>query len=307
MRRKNFLDDYQIKTTEDSVKEVYNFCPPTKIHYSVNKGKEKYKKQWGTFLTMLGMKPENFSGLRVLDVGCGSCEKTSFYYDWGAEVTGLDMTPQVLSLAKTVIGERHIELIQNSIFYFQSETKFDLIISDGVLHHTADTFATLKTTLVHLKINGIIIFSLVNTYGHFWWFRYARLLTRMLGGSDFHQRVRWGKRLFRWVRHKEEGTENTSQVFRSEDSWAYDWFGNPRWNLHSPVKVRKWLFQLGLEHHKSIPSIISKENPRNRIAGLFRRIFGNGMCMLNCYWLINREPNMMYICAVKRKEIENSG
>jgi 2-polyprenyl-3-methyl-5-hydroxy-6-metoxy-1,4-benzoquinol methylase len=288
---------------ENITKEVYNFCQPTRMYYLSEKAKEEYKKWWGDFFTQLGIKPDDFSGLRVLDIGCGSCEKASFYHDWGANVTGLDMTEHVLSLAKKVIGKRDIELIQNSIFDFHSDEQFDLIISDGVFHITSDTFAALKTTLVHLRIGGYLIFSLTNEYGRFWWFRYARLLTRILGGRNFHRRARWGKRLFRWVRHKEEGTENTSQVFRSENSWAYDWFGIPISRSHSPSEVYQWLSQLGLEHYKSIPSIISKENPRNRIARLFRRIFGNGIFMLNFYWLINKEPNMMYICAVKKEEL----
>lgn len=288
------------KQVENKTQEVYNFCPPTKTHYASDKAREYYKNEWGKLFTELGFTPTRFQGLQLLDVGCGSCEKATFYCEWGANVTGIDATNSVLKLAQDVIGTRNIKLIQTSLFDFKPEEKFDLIISDGVLHCTANTFEALQTITQHLKPEGHIIISLINVRGSLWWFPIARFITRLLGGSDFHKRANWGKRLFRWTRKVQEGTEQDALFFRSEDSWAYDWFAIPRWNQHSPAEIVKWLNRLGLEHVKSLPSITEMENPKNSYARLFKKLLGGSRSLIGLYWLINYESNTMYFHAVKK-------
>jgi SAM-dependent methyltransferase len=297
------MEQDKMKQIESEVKKVYGFCPPTKTSYASPESREDYRSFWGRFLMSLGLSPEDFKGQRVLDVGCGSCEKASFYHDWGAKVTGVDITPEVLALAREVVGAREIELVQASLFdYHPVHGLYDIVISDGVLHHSYDTFAALGAILPHLRQGGILVFSVVNVWGTFWWFRYARWLTSVLGGGDYLRRAQWGKRLFRWIRRRQEGTSEDSSYFRSEDSWAYDWFANPRWNLHSPEELLQWLGQLGLEHLGSTPSITSKEKPRTPTARCVRKVLGTGTRGMKWYWLVNREPNMAYISAIKKLE-----
>ena len=296
-------DNVSIQRVENTVKVVYNYCLPTEHCFSSGEAREEYKRFWGSFMARLDMEPEKFNGQRLLDVGCGSCEKTAIYHEWGAKVIGLDITSRVLARAREVIGNRDIELIEGSLFDFQSEDLFDIVISDGVLHHTADTFLALKAIVYNLKIGGVAVFGLLNVWGSFWWFPFIRLITRILGGKNFHKRSMWGKRLFSWVRVSHEGTAETAGVYRSEDSWAYDWFGNPRWNIHSPKEVLWWLDELGLEHIGSVPSIIFKQKPKKLLAALVGKLSGNSSRMLKWYWLLNGEPSMFYVSARKIKEI----
>lgn len=290
----------KIKEVENKTKEVYNFCPPTKTHYISDKARDDYKEQWGRLFKELGLVPSDFKGLQVLDAGCGSCEKATFYSEWGAHVTGVDTTSSVLKLAKDVIGTRDIKLIQTSIFDFKSDKKFDLIISDGVLHCTANTCEALKAITAHLKPGGHVVFSLINVWGILWWFPFARFITRVLGGSSFHRRAYWGKVLFLWTRKSQEGTKDNAIYFRSEESWAYDFFAIPRWNQHSPSEIKKWLDLLGLDHVKSYPSIVQMENPKNSSSRLFKKLLGGRSRLIGIYWLINREFNTMYIHASKK-------
>lgn len=190
-------------------------------------------------------------------------------------------------------------MIKVSILELASDEKFDLIVSDGVLHQTADTYAAFKTLTEHLKPGGHVVISLINVWGSFWWFPITRFVTRVLGGSNFHKRAAWGRRLFGWTRARQEGTKETSEFHRSEESWAYDWFANPRWNLHSPSEVGGWLVGLGLHHIASIPSIVQMENPRNWLARLMVRSSRDHGRMMRVYWLVNGAPNTMYIHAVK--------
>src|SRR5262249_49735693 len=149
-----------------------------------------------TFMTALGVPPEAFRGRSVLDVGCGSCEKATFYADWGARVVGIEMTPAVVARAREVVGGRDIRIVQGSLFDVDIAEQFDIVISDGVLHHTFNTKESLVRCAARVKRGGVLVFGLVNVWGRFWWFKLARAITRVLGSSDYHARARWGRRLF---------------------------------------------------------------------------------------------------------------
>jgi 2-polyprenyl-3-methyl-5-hydroxy-6-metoxy-1,4-benzoquinol methylase len=286
----------RLTRVEAAVQEVYEYCPPTLTSFADN-GRAVYEQMWKRFMTDLGVGP--FDGHTVLDVGCGSCEKAAFYHDWGARVTGIDMTPSILDLGRQVVGDRDIRLIQSSIFEFPSGERFDIVIADGVLHHTADTAAALRRCAAFVNDGGLLVFGLVNIWGSFWWFKLARAITRILGGSDFHRRALWGQRLFGWTRGTHEHVAASSWFFRSPESWAYDWFGNPRWNAHTPGEVRRWLDELGFEHVGSIPSIVRK--PHGNAASLLSVIAGDGPDLMALAWLFTGQPNMFYVCARKSR------
>jgi 2-polyprenyl-3-methyl-5-hydroxy-6-metoxy-1,4-benzoquinol methylase len=287
-----------IKAVEREVQRVYQYCPPTQTSYS-DGGRAQYAAMWGAFLGSMGLPPSAMAGRRLLDVGCGSAEKATFYDDWGARVTGIEMTPSVYELARENVGSRDIRLIHSSLFDLDLPERFDIVVSDGVLHHTADTRRALEWCVAHLEPNGLIMFSLVNVWGTFWWFKPARGVSQLLGGGDYHARARWGQRLFGRFRGTQEGSAEESGFYRSASSWAYDWFANPRWSAHRPAQVRRWLAQLGLEHVGSVPSLVEKPPVTTLSASLIRKSFGPGPRAMGLYWLASGAPNMFYVVARK--------
>jgi SAM-dependent methyltransferase len=254
-------------------------------------------------MTSIGVGPEAFRGRRVLDVGCGSCEKASFYADWGAKVVGLEMTPPVIRLARTVIGTRDVTIVQGSLFDYSPPEKYDIVIADGVLHHCENTQAAFERCASFVAEGGILIVGLINVWGRFWWFKGARGIVNLLGCGDPHRRAQWGRRLFGWTRRKQESTgDDREAFFRTQQSWAYDWFAIPRWNAHRPAVVRRWLEQYGLDHMGSNPPCLVKAPARNLIAVAVRSITGAGPAGVALYWLASGQPNMFYIAASKRAE-----
>src|SRR5206468_7565948 len=122
-----FIMQAHDRSVELRVREVYSVCSPTNTHYSED-GRRQYVSGWAGFMESLGLPASAFNGRRVLDVGCGSCEKASMYADWGASVTGLEMTGPVVALAREVIGERHVTLVNTSLFDFAPSTPYDIVI-----------------------------------------------------------------------------------------------------------------------------------------------------------------------------------
>lgn len=144
------------------------------------------------------------------------------------------------------------------------------------------------------------MFSLVNVWGSFWWFKPARGIARVLGGGDFHARARWGQRLFHRLRGGQEGSGSDGGFHRSTASWAYDWFANPRWSAHSPGEVRRWLADMNLEHVGSVPSLVEKPASGGALASAVRAVSGAGPRAMALYWLASAAPNMFYVVARKR-------
>jgi len=86
------------------------------------------------------------SGLRVLDVGCGQGIDLARYALAGAEVSGVDLTPRHVELARAHLAAAGLtaEVLQGDAeaLPFASES-FDRVSSNGVLHHTPDMAAAL--------------------------------------------------------------------------------------------------------------------------------------------------------------------
>lgn len=280
---------------EDAYKAAYGDCPPTIIHYPSEDARNAHSEEWrGVVQDRWGLQLSEFRGARLLDVGCGSCEKAAIYSDLGAKVTGVDMTPEVLEAAQASIGTRPIRLLQKSLFDLDDDDGiFDIVVSDGCLHCANDTRAAYASICARLAPGGRIAVSLINVWGTLWWFEYARILTKFLAGADYRARAEWGTALFSVLRGGHEKTESSGGAHRSTPSWAYDWFAAPHWNMHKPAEVLSWFSDFNLEYVKSHPGLKQEDfiDKRN-VTGVFGSERWSKASHL--YWLANREYSGFY-------------
>ncbi|MEP7339107.1 MAG: methyltransferase domain-containing protein [Acidobacteriota bacterium] len=79
-------------------------------------------------LSLLDAKP----GERILDVGCGAGQLTKQIADAGAEVTGLDSSPEMIATARAAYPEINFLIADASDFSFAEP--FDAIFSNAALH-----------------------------------------------------------------------------------------------------------------------------------------------------------------------------
>lgn len=119
--------------------------------------------------------PEDIAGLNVLDLGCGAgrdCYLLSALVGETGKVTGVDMTPQQLAVAKG-----HIDFHTNKFNYNKPNVRFlqgnlealtlldleyesfDLIVSNCVINLCTDKTAVLKDAFRLLKPGGEMYFS----------------------------------------------------------------------------------------------------------------------------------------------------
>lgn len=112
------------------------------------------------FYEYLHVPPGSLSGTLVLDAGCGNGTLTAGIATSGPEVIGMDYSEIVERAEREkarfagAAAER-VHYIQGDLQYppFSPET-FDVIYSDGVLHHTPDTQASFRTLAPLVKRRG---------------------------------------------------------------------------------------------------------------------------------------------------------
>jgi cyclopropane fatty-acyl-phospholipid synthase-like methyltransferase len=79
-------------------------------------------------------------GVRALDVGCGAGVFTVWLAERGAEVTGIDIFPEAIAMARSLADKRgvKVEFLTANLFDFTPERPFDLVYDSGCLHSLVD-------------------------------------------------------------------------------------------------------------------------------------------------------------------------
>lgn len=181
-------------------------------------------------------------GARILEVGCGTGQLSNFLgMTWGRTVFATDICLSSLGLGqdfKVKNQIRNVVFLQMNLFrpVFKPES-LDLVICNGVLHHTSDPFVGFKSLIRVVKKSGYIIVGLYNTYG--------RMLTDIrrfifrLSGNSFtflDPRLR---------------SQNLSD--QRKHIWFMDQYKNPHESKHTIGEVLSWFDQCGVEFINSIP------------------------------------------------------
>ena len=113
---------------------------------------------------------------KILEVGCGTGQLTNFLARYSREVYGIDLSKGSLLLAEKFRKENNIDrsfFLRMDVFNILfKENIFDIVISNGVLHHTKDAKLAFKNIIKYLKPNGYVIIGLYHRYGR----AYTRLI-----------------------------------------------------------------------------------------------------------------------------------
>lgn len=98
------------------------------------------------------------AGLRVLDIGCGNGETCTIWLAGGAEVTGVDVSQAMLSVAaKRTQGKA--TLVQADAADWKGERPFDLAVSQFGVMFFADPEAAFANIAANLRPGGRLLFT----------------------------------------------------------------------------------------------------------------------------------------------------
>lgn len=129
----------------------------------------------------------NFAGKDLLEVGCGMGTDLLQFARGGANVTGLDYTPRSVEISRRrfevygVPGRFVLGDAENLAF---PDATFDVVYSNGVLHHTPDTQRAIDEVHRVLRPGGVAKVMLYNKSSIYYWlhlmFRYGLLHGELL-------------------------------------------------------------------------------------------------------------------------------
>ncbi len=95
----------------------------------------------------------------VLDAGVGSGMSARVYGEHAAELHGVDISEAVFAARRQLGHWLHFHPAQADLMHLPfADESFDVIVSNGVLHHTPDTQLALQAVLRKLKRGGHILF-----------------------------------------------------------------------------------------------------------------------------------------------------
>jgi SAM-dependent methyltransferase len=185
-------------------------------------------------------------GARVLEVGCGTGQLTNFLgIHWNRQVFGSDLCLNSLRLAKAFrdkSGIKNAEFVQMNLFKpaFRAGA-FDIVISNGVLHHTSDPLGAFLSISRLVKPGGCIVIGLYNRIG-----RLTTDLRRVLFRLS-------GNRLRVLDAHMRNRNYNETR----KRAWFMDQYKHPQESKHSYDEIIDWFESNGFEFLFSIPKIDS--------------------------------------------------
>ena len=185
-----------------------------------------------------------FYNSAVLEVGCGTGQLSNFLGIACRRVIGTDLCLNSLRLGEA-FRARHgldrVRFVQMNLFRpcFAPE-QFDVILCNGVLHHTADPRGGFEGLVPLLKPGGHLVIGLYNRWG--------RLMTdlrrgvfRLTGG-----RGRWMDPILR------SGKKGADAQTRA---WFADQYRHPHESKHTIGEVLGWFDDNGIEFVRGIPAV----------------------------------------------------
>jgi SAM-dependent methyltransferase len=187
----------------------------------------------------------------MLEVGSGTGQLTNFLgMDWRRRAIGADLCMNSLKLAKDFrdrFGIVNADFLQMNLFRPPfADASMDVVISNGVLHHTADPEGGFRAILAKLKPGGYMVIGLYNWLGRLptlWRRRLIEIFGDRMAALDHRLR---GDRL------------NTGR-------WAAfrDQYRHPHESKHSMDEVLGWFKRNRVEFLSSIPSVGDVEFDEN--------------------------------------------
>jgi 2-polyprenyl-3-methyl-5-hydroxy-6-metoxy-1,4-benzoquinol methylase len=216
------------------------------------------------FLMKTALRPEELKGKLVLDVGCGMGRFAEVATRWGARVVGIDLSAAAEVAAKN-LAARDFIAFQADVFSlpFVPES-FDVIYSVGVLHHTPDCEAAVKTLDKYLKPGGILAVWLYSGYNK--WYRFSdfwRHYTHKMKPATLHSVLKVAVpvlyNLQQGLKHvplvgrpAAAAVHHVFPVNRQKDPEArmldtFDWYSPKYQSKHTYEQVFRWYEAMGME------------------------------------------------------------
>jgi SAM-dependent methyltransferase len=162
---------------------------------------------------------DEFAGARLLEVGCGMGSDLLQFARGGARVTGVDLTPRSIEITRhrfKLYGERGDFVLSDGEHLPFADESFDVVYSNGVLHHTPDTAGAVREVHRVLKRGGTAKVMLYHKHSLNYWGE--MIVRRGVIGGEFLRGRSPQEIMSRWVEYSEHGGRPLVKVYSRRES-----------------------------------------------------------------------------------------
>jgi len=262
-----YVFDYKDEVTQ-KVKNFYKDDPFPNYEISDNKSTILSKGDKNFYTKNL----KNFIGYnkKVLEIGAGTSQLSNYLaIGNNNSIVAFDVNFPSLKLGNVFAKNNkisNIDFVCGDIFHdiFKDEF-FDIVLCNGVLHHTKNTFEAFKSSIKSLKKNGYVLVGLYNKYGRLR--TYIRKYLYKLFGKRYLL-------LFDPVLRK-INKDSSKKIY----SWIRDQYMHPVERSHTFDDVLNWFDESNVEFVNSYPNCEFFNNDQNYILDdnvIFKNFFQQG-------------------------------
>jgi ubiquinone/menaquinone biosynthesis C-methylase UbiE len=156
----------------------------------------------------------DFAGARLVEIGCGMGTDLLQFARGGAHCTGVDLTPRSIEVSRL-----HFDLYQMHADFVLSDAErlpfmdesFDVVYSNGVLHHTPGTEAAIREAHRILRPGGTAKVMLYHRHSLYYWSEI--ILHRGLLRGHFLRGHSPGEIMSRYVEYSSTGARPLVKVY----------------------------------------------------------------------------------------------
>ena len=132
------------------------------------------------------MEFDKFQGARLLEIGCGMGTDLLQFARGGARCVGIDLTPRSVEITRhrfRLYGADGRFMISDGEHLPFADNSFDVVYSNGVLHHTPDTAGSIREVHRVLRPGGVAKVMLYHRHSLNYWLEIV--LRRGILGAEF--------------------------------------------------------------------------------------------------------------------------
>lgn len=176
--------------------------------------------------SVMGFK--DFAGARLLEIGCGMGSDLLQFARGGARCTGIDLTPRSVEITRhrfELYNQRGDFLLSDGEHLPFADESFDVVYSNGVLHHTPDTAGAVREVQRVLRRGGTAKVMLYHKHSFAYWGE--MILRRGVFGGELLRGRSPEEIMSRWVEYSEHGARPLVKAYsRTEARKLFEMFSD---------------------------------------------------------------------------------
>jgi len=200
------------------------------------------------FLLKLKLTKKNFQNVDLLDLGCGSGQNTIVFDYLGARCTMVEFNKNSYNNARMLFklySKKKFKIINKDLFKFKTRKKFDIVVSNGVAHHTYNVKKNIELACQYVKKNGFLILGVCTPEG--WFQRNLQRAILFEVSSSTDEIIKNAKKLF-----PQHLSESKKYGLRTVDEVIFDTYVNPKINCISFRDIKKIFYKNKISNFTSL-------------------------------------------------------